>query len=126
MRPGRSTLAGPNSDVGAEVQQTADDGTSLPAGLTQTVRARMTSTSSRPMRPVSGSGTKRFCGQNYDEGYSVQQTPDGGFITAGMTYSRGAGENDVWLIRQMRTVRLSGQGRLAVRPRTRQLGQADP
>jgi uncharacterized delta-60 repeat protein len=44
-------------------------------------------------------------GEPGDSAYALQTTPDGGYIVAGYTESKGAGKSDVWLIK------LDAQGR---------------
>jgi len=42
---------------------------------------------------------KEYGGESGDGAYSVQQTTDGGYVVAGTTWSFGAGEDDVWVLK---------------------------
>ena len=42
---------------------------------------------------------KTYGGGNHDRAYCIQQTTDDGFIVTGMTWSFGAGNYDLWIVR---------------------------
>jgi len=92
------TYGGVNTDWGVSVRQTSDGGYII-VGSTYSFGS---GDSDVYLIKTDGIGdtiwTKTYGGISWDEGHSVQQTPDGGFIIVGETYSFGAG-GDVYLLK---------------------------
>lgn len=93
------TYGGPGTEYGYGVWTTSDGGfvtvgmaRSTGAGKGDMFLTRLDSLGAEMW-------SKTFGGPERDEGWSVRQTPDGGFIIAGVTGSFGAGLEDFYLVK---------------------------
>jgi hypothetical protein len=93
------TFGGDTADLGHSVAQTADHGFIL-CGQTASFGAGNYDAWLIKTDSIGDTlWTRTFGGANDDVGYSVQQTTDGGYITAGKTKSSGAGGEEFYLIK---------------------------
>lgn len=90
------------SEVGFSVQQTADGGYVV-AGSTDSVDLATNGGTDFWLLKTDSSGNEQWTntlgGEFNDEARAVVQTTDGGFALAGITWSKGAGFSDFWLVK---------------------------
>jgi hypothetical protein len=92
------TYGGILNDEGHSVQETSDGGFIL-TGLTQFSAGGNEVYLIKTSSSGDTTWTKTYGGSSDEEGNSVQQTTDGGYVIAGWTQSYGAGLEDVYLIK---------------------------
>jgi uncharacterized protein (TIGR02145 family) len=93
------TYGGTSTEKGGKVQQTSDGGY-IVSGYTESFGAGgrdVYLVKTDPWGDIIW--TKTYGGTSNDEGQSVYQTLDGGYIISGETYSFGAGNRDIYLLK---------------------------
>jgi hypothetical protein len=104
----QKTFGGSKDDHGYSVQQTSDGGYII-AGYTNSFGSGK---SDIYIVKTDSAGNllwqKTIGGTNYDEGWSIQQTSDGGFIIAGDSYSYGTGGFDVYVVKLAASANIPG------------------
>jgi hypothetical protein len=104
----QKTYGGPGFDLAHSVQQTRDGGY-ITAGWTGSFG---TGNTDMWLLKLDGTGgiewQKTYGGTGFDLAYSIQETPDGGYVVGGWTDSYGAGGGDVWVLKLDAGGNLSG------------------
>ncbi|NOY49414.1 MAG: hypothetical protein GXO88_02435 [Chlorobi bacterium] len=93
------TFGGEYNDEGWSVQQTTDGGYIITGFINSYGSSGFDVFLIKTNDEGDTLWTKIFGGGGDDQGYSVQQTNDGGYIIAGNTNSFGFGNNDIYIIR---------------------------
>lgn len=93
------TYGGSGADYGYGIEATTDNGFVM-VGMTRSTGAGKGDLFLTKIDSLGAElWSNTFGGLERDEGWSVRQTPDGGFIVAGVTGSFGAGQEDFYLVK---------------------------
>ena len=93
------TIGGTDSDKGRSIHQTIDGGYIIVGGTRSYGNGNLDVWLIKVNKLGDTQWSKTFGGNKFDEGHSVKQTSDEGYIIVGNTESFGNGGDDVWLIK---------------------------
>jgi len=94
-----ATFGGPATDGAHSVQQTSDGGYILAGGTESFGEGMFDGWLIKTDTGGIEQWSRTFGGSGNDILFYAEQTPDGGYIASGATYSSGAGGGDYWLVR---------------------------
>jgi hypothetical protein len=95
----QKTFGGSGNEIGSSVQQTSDGGYIITYWISPFDPAGWDVYLIKTYPNGNSQWQKAFGGSSFDMGSSVQQTSDGGYVIVGLTYSFGAGQSDIYLIK---------------------------
>ncbi len=94
-----ATYGGAATDYGYDIRGTFDGGFVITGSTTSFGAGKRDVIVIRTNEYGTALWTKTFGGAENDEGWSIRQTPDSGFVVCGTTNSFGAGYSDVYLLK---------------------------
>lgn len=93
------TYGGEGEELGWDVQRTADGGFIIAAQTASLGNGEIDAYLIKTDADGKTEWAKTYGGEKVDRIFSVQQTPDGGYVAVGITYSFGAGGRDAYLLK---------------------------
>jgi len=93
------TIGGAGEEFSWDIQKTMDDGFIIAAQTTSHGMGEVDAYLIKINSDGKQEWAKAYGGPKTDRIFSVRQTPDGGYVAVGITYSFGAGDRDAYLIK---------------------------
>jgi hypothetical protein len=93
------TFGGERDEFGWDIRKTADGGFIVAAQTSSLGNGELDAYLIKTDLDGNEEWAKSYGGDKVDRIFSVRQTPDGGYVAVGITYSFGAGDQDAYLLK---------------------------